>query len=306
MPVNDPMDRFHRLEEEVGLLKAAVSELHNEVKALREQQRVFRHPVEALLWQRGLPVIAHGDLSRTLLPPHCVPSAKERFYQLMRRYSFRLFLRDLIQFPEGTDLEALTRYCSMRTVRSYLQNLGQLGVVTLGSDRTYRLISKQISSFGSTLEWYVSEILQREFMAPALFNVRLQHTRYGGDYDVIALISGHLVYVEVKSSPPRGVELPAVTAFLNRLRDLQPQVAVFLVDTELRMKDKIVELFTEALGVDHEPSESHSVVRLIDEIFHIRHAVYLVNSRKGIYSNLRYCFRDFLRAGKNGSELLLP
>jgi hypothetical protein len=307
MQVIDPMDRLKHLETEVDVLRTTVSQLRDEVKALREQQRVFRHPVEALLWQRGLPILAHGDLSRTILPPHCSPSAMEHFCQLMRRYSFRLFLRDLIQFPEGIGLEALTRYCSMRTVRSYLQDLSQLGVVILGSDRSYRLISKPINSFGPTLEWYVCEILQREFMAPSLFNVRLQRTRYGGDYDVIALISGHLVYVEVKSSPPKGVELPAVAAFLNRLRDLQPQLAVFLVDTELRMKDKVVPLFAEALGVDHEPSESHEVVRLIDEIFHIRHGIYLANSRKGIYNNLRTCFRDFLRAeNKPGTFMRTP
>jgi Holliday junction resolvase-like predicted endonuclease len=184
----------------------------------------------------------------------------------------------------------------MRTVRAYLKDLAELGIVVFDGDRSYRLISKQISSFGPTLEWYVSEILQREFMAPALFNVRLQNTCHGGDYDVIALVGGHLVYVEVKSSPPRGVELPAVSAFLNRLGDLQPQMAVFLVDTELRMKDKIVELFSEAVAVDHEPAGLYEVERLVDEIFHIRHAVYLVNSRKGIYSNLRTCFRDFLHA----------
>jgi hypothetical protein len=299
MPSKDPLDRLKRLEGEMDQLKATVSELRDEVAALSEQQRAFRHPVEALLGQRGLPILAHGDVSRTLIPPHASPGAREHFYQLMRRYSFRLFLRDLIQFPEGTDITALTRYCSMRTVRSYLKDLAELGIVAFGRDRTYRLISKQISSFGSTLEWYVSEILQREFMAPALFNVRLQNTRYGGDYDVIALVSGHLVYVEVKSSPPRGVELPAVSAFLNRLGDLQPRLAVFLVDTELRMKDKIVELFAEALAADREPAEFFEVERLIDEIFHIRHAVYLVNSRKGIYSNLRTCFRDFLRAGDN-------
>ncbi len=137
------MDRFKRLEEEVGLLKTRVAELRHEVAALREQQRLFRHPVEALLWQRGLPILAHGDLSRTLLPPHCSPGAKEHFYQLMRRYSFRLFLRDLIQFPEGTGLEALTRYCSMRTVRSYLKNLAQLGIVALD-------VTEPIDSFRKT------------------------------------------------------------------------------------------------------------------------------------------------------------
>ena len=297
------MDRIERLEAEVGALKATVSELQSEVLALREGQRTARHPVEALLWQRGLPVMAHGDLSRTLLPPNLSPTGKERFYRLMRRYSFRLFLRDLIQFPEGADLKLLTRYCSLRTVRSYLKELTELGIVACDRERGYQLIPKQVSSFGSTLEWYVSEIFQREFIAPVLFTVRLEHTRYGGDYDVIAIVSGHLLYVEVKSSPPRGVELPSVSAFLKRLRDLQPQMAIFLVDTELRMKDKIAPLFSEALAAAHEPTQSHPVSRLINEIFHIRHGIYLVNSRKGIYSNLRYCIRDFLQTAKNAGEL---
>jgi hypothetical protein len=37
------------------------------------------------------------------------------------------------------------------------------------------------------------------------------------------------------------------------------------------------------------------VVRLVNELFHIRHGTYIVNSRKGIYTNLRTCFRDFFR-----------
>jgi hypothetical protein len=299
------MDRLKQLEAEVEAIRTTVSDLRNEVFALREEQRACRHPVEALLWQRGLPVIAQGELARTLIPPNLSSYGEEHFYQLMRRYSFRLFLRDLIQFPEGAELTVLTRYCSIRTVQSYLEDLAELGIVKFGRDRNYQLISHQVSSFGPTLEWYVSKVFQREFMAPVLFNVRLEHTRYGGDYDVVAIVSGRLVYVEVKSSPPRGVELQAVSAFLNRLRDLQPHVAIFLVDTELRMKDKIVPLFTEALGARGEPDESHPVSRLINEIFHIQHSIYLANSRKGITSNLRYCFRDFLRTGRKAGELTL-
>jgi hypothetical protein len=294
MQIKDPMDRLRQLETEVEALKGRISELETEVFALREEQRIFRHPVEGLLWQRGLPIIAHGDHSHTFLPSTLSPAKRESFYQLMRRYSFRLFLRDIIQFPENTDLTALTRYCSIKTVRSYLKSLAEMDMVTLGRDWSYRLVSTQISSFGPTLEWYVSEIFQREFMAPALFNVRLHNTQYGGDYDVMAIVSGHLVYVEVKSSPPRGVELQAVSAFLNRLRDLQPHLAIFLVDTELRMKDKIVPLFEEALGASEERSARRPVSRLINEIFHVNHSIYLVNSRKGIYTNLRTCFRDFL------------
>lgn len=288
------MDRLKQLEDDLGNLRTAISELENQVAVLHDALKTTRHPVETLLWQRGLPVMAQGDRSQTMLPREAGPAEEDHFYQLLRRYSFRLFLRDLIQFPEGTDLHLLTRYCSLRTVRSYLRELAELGVVRLGSDPGYHLIPQPVSSFGPTLEWYVSQIFLREFMAPVLFNVRLHHTQFGGDYDVITIVNGYLVYVEIKSSPPRGVELQAVSAFLNRLRDLQPDMALFLVDTELRMKDKIVPLFNEALGSnDHPP-----VLRLKNEIFHIRHAVYLVNSRKGIYTNLRYCVRDFVQAAR--------
>jgi hypothetical protein len=135
-------------------------------------------------------------------------------------------------------------------------------------------------------------------MAPALFNARLRLTLHGGDYDVISTVAGHLAYVEVKSSPPRGVELPAVSAFLNRMEDLGPEVAVFLVDTELRMRDKIVPLFAEALRQMGRSSREWPITRLMNEIFHIRHTIYLINSSKGIYSNLRVCLRAFLRKEK--------
>jgi hypothetical protein len=140
----------------------------------------------------------------------------------------------------------------------------------------------------------VSQIFRREFLAPSLFNIRVKNTLHGGDYDVLALMSGYLVYTEVKSSPPRGVEIQAVSAFLKRIEDLLPHTAFFLVDTELRMRDKIVPLFTEALSKrSGQRGAECCPVRLFDEIFHVGHGIYLINSRKGIYTNLRRCLRDF-------------
>lgn len=298
------MDRLEHLEKKLEALEARVSELSKEVAYLRREEALKKHPVEAFLAQRGLPVLAQGERVQLLLPPSATPEHQERFYGLLRRYSFRLFLRDLIQFPEGESLLALGRYCSLKAVRSYLKSLSELGVVEFEKEKRYRLVRSHIASFGPTLEWFVSEIFQREFLAPALFNVRLDQTLYGGDYDVVALLSGYLVYAEVKSSPPRGVEQPAVSAFMKRLEDLKPHVAFFLVDTELRMKDKIVLLFTEALKKQayksdaSENKEQPVVGRLVDEIFHIGHGIYLLNSRKGIYSNIRLCLRDYFGGSK--------
>jgi hypothetical protein len=286
------MDRFEILEKQIGELKAEVASLKREVQDLSERQEVNRHPIEMLLRQRGFPVLAHGDQSQLVFPPNISSSRLAFFYQLMRRYSFRLFMRDLIQLPEGDDPGLLTRYCSLKTVKSYLKTLSDIGIVSLAGSG-YSLL-KRVPSFGPTLEWFVCEIFQREFLAPALFNVRLQNTKYGGDYDVISIMAGYQVYVEVKSSPPRGVEHPAINAFLGRIRDLEPHVSILFVDTELRMRDKLVPLMAEGLASEGKTRPEWTVTRLVNEIFHVRHSIYLINSRKGVYSNLRTCFRDFL------------
>lgn len=284
-----------QLEQEVEALRKEVSRLQEEVKALHQARMAEKHPVEVLLWQRGLPVLDHGDRTQVLLPANPSFSQTDLFYRLMRRYSFRLFLRELLQIPEGREASFLSRYCSEKTAKTYLENLSDLDVVRLHPDGSYEVVKRHVVSFGPTLEWYVSEIFQKEFLAPALFNVRLRNTQYGGDYDVITLLGEVLVYGEVKSSPPRGIELPAVAAFLDRLQDLQPHMAVFLVDTELRMLDKMVPLFAEALEKQGHFPDQWPVIRLVNELFHIRHSIYIVNSRNGIYTNLRLCLRDFLR-----------
>ncbi|HBD06948.1 MAG TPA: hypothetical protein DCZ69_01685 [Syntrophobacteraceae bacterium] len=289
--------RWQRLEQEIEELKVQVAELQERLMRLGRTSSTVSNPVEVSLRQRGLPVLAHGDHTRLLLPSCSSPEPRTRWYELLRRYSFRLFVRDLLQVQEGSDLTALSRYCTVPTVRRYLRELQELGLVILSADGAYRLVPDQVTSFGPTLEWYVGQVLQREFLAPALFSVRLLNTQHGGDYDVIAVLDQRLLYVEAKSSPPRGVELPAVEAFLGRLEDLQPEVAVFLVDTELRMRDKIVELFQDALTHRFGPGSGSlwPVERLVEELFHIGHAIYLINSRKGIYTNIRLCMRDFRR-----------
>ncbi len=284
------MDRLELVERKITELTERVAVLERDIEILSSQ---VRHPVEKLLQQLGFPVLSHGGHSQLIFPRGLSGSMLGDFYRMMRRYSFRLFVRDLIQVPEGDDLARLTRYCSLRTVRTYLAILAQMGIVSL-TGRGYRLIRK-VPSFGPTLEWYVNEILRLEFLSPALFAVKLQNTKIGGDYDVISVIAGHLVYIEVKSSPPRGVEHQAVDAFLARLRDLSPSIALLFVDTELRMRDKLVPLIAEGLEREGKTGPYWEVLRLEDEIFHVRHAIYILNSRKGVYSNLRTCFRDFLR-----------
>lgn len=234
---------------------------------------------------------------------------------MMKRYSFRLVIRDMIKFHEGFSIENLTHYCSAKVVREYCDFLLGIGVIKKEGRERYRTVVSPLYSFGPTLEWFIAEMFREEFLSPALYNVSIKKTRSGGDYDVIASWNQRLVYVEVKSSPPRGIESGEVSTFFSRVEDLLPDIAILFNDTQLRMKDKLVVMVEEELRQRYgkESDTLYPVERLIEELFHVRHRLYIVNSKKEVVENFRICLRDYLRSfclpfssqgsGKSGETL---
>jgi len=247
------------------------------------------------LYRRGMKRYKELDRKDLMLP--CDPDQIDEYYRLMKRYSFRLVIRDIIKRRDGFRDQALTHFVSLNIVRSYIEKLCEWGIIERLCNDEYRLTSSSIRSFGLTLEWFTSEVLRREFGAETVWGVRFHGTKHGGDYDVIALMEGTLCYVEVKSSPPKHIEQREVEAFFNRMDDLLPQMALFMVDTELRMKDKLLPMFAEELERRHgtKTKEKHSVERMERELFRVDHQLYLINTKKDIETNLRACLRDHLK-----------
>jgi len=279
-------------------MEPSLKELIRSIRRLEERIARLEEKLigsQALLTEalaaRGLTVFAHNPVEKTLLPEGVDTVVETRFYQLLKRYSFRLYLRDAMKQREGFMPDELTRYCSLRTARAYGKALLELGLVEPKGELL--CFKRYQSSFGPTLEWLVAKLFEEEFLAPASYGVRFRGTRTGGDFDVIAWIDGNLVYTEVKSSPPKGIEVAEVRAFLKRSQDLKPEVSIFFVDTRLRMKDKIVVLFEQVLGED-------TLVRMRDELFRAGHSTFIVNANREIATNLRCCLRHFAsRAGQS-------
>lgn len=247
------------------------------------------------LSRRGMKSFKEVDREDLILPPG--REAVEDYYDLMRRYSFRLVLRDIIKRQDGFASRDLTRFSSLTVVRKYLKRLHEWGIIGRLRGHKYRLMSGVVKSFGLTLEWFTSEVLRREFGAETLWGIRFYGTRHGGDYDVIALMEGILCYAEVKSSPPKHIEQREVEAFFNRVEDLLPHMAIFMVDTELRMKDKLVPMFESELKRRYRrgAARKYPVERMERELFRVQHRVYLMNTKKDLETNLRACVRDYLR-----------
>jgi hypothetical protein len=270
----------------------ALNRLARQVRALRDQRSAetttaLQHALRrrGLVWKK---VLHEG----CLLPR--TTRGQDEWYRLLRHYSFRLFLRDVIKHRERFGVAELQRYCSAATARRYLQWLVTRRLVARAG-RQFRL-AVETASFGPTLEWFVAAVLQREYGIPSAWNVRLDAARGGGDYDVIGFQDGVCVYIETKSSPPRNIESRQIQAFLDRLETLRPQVAVFLNDTQLRMGDKIAVLFTTELRRRlGGRARRFPVERLSGELFVIGEHLFIANSDPDLAGNLGLCLARYFR-----------
>jgi hypothetical protein len=274
-------------------LQEQVRNLSAEVSALRDGRPQQLSELRGMLRRRGLDPYRENPVHHLLFPPTFSKEEKEQFYELFKRYSFRLFLREILNRRKGFRISEVVRFSSPETSRKYLHSLIDLNLVEPLDGRSYRLRPLLTSSLGPTLEWFMAEVLRKEFSCPALYGLRCKGTRYGGDYDVIGTMEGRLFYIEVKSSPPKNIEGDEVHEFLSRLQDVVPHLAFFFVDTELRLKDKIVPIFeAEQFAQRSQRNEpSLPIQRIADEIFFVPPRIYILSSKRSIPKNIATCFK---------------
>ncbi len=263
--------------------------LTREVRRLRSLVASLRMPLPAALRLRGFTVFSANPSDDLLVPAE---PFRDRYYRLMDRYSFRLFLRDVIKHQDGFSVDDVSRYATASVAARYLEFMRHAGLILIEQGR-YRYAGTRIRSFGETLEWYVAEVLRREFSGEVLWGVKFRKPHVGGDFDIIARLDTSLCYLEVKSSPPKQVFSSEIRAFLTRVIDLSPDIAVFLMDTELRMKDKIVPMFEEELGV--RPDLPAGPERIEKELFRIGGRIFIINAKGRIAGNLAKIFRWYFQ-----------
>lgn len=280
------MRDLEHLREEVRLLRTDLNALKG-----REPRKILE--LRGVLKRRGLDLFRQNPTQHLLFPPNFPAPRRDRFYELFQKYSFRLFLREILIRKGRFRIADVVRFSNVKTGRRYLRSLMDLGLAEPVARRGYRLRHLSPPSLGPTLEWFLAEILRKEFFCPAFYGLRCKGTRFGGDYDVLALVEGWLVYIEVKSSPPKNIEGSEIQAFLTRLQDLLPQIAFFFVDTELRLRDKIIPLFETELAARgvFPRGDFIPVEKIGDEIFLIPPRMYVLNSKRSIARNMAICFR---------------
>lgn len=269
-----------------------IESLKLEIKRLRKSLTELTPPLEVLLKRRGFKIYKKEPADDLLIPDS---KYKESYYEMLKKYSFRLFLREVIKKQKFFTVQDVTRYATADVTKEYVEYMYNIGLLEKLTDG-YRLSIGPIKSFGETLEWFIAEIFKNEFFVEAIWGLRFKRPEVGGDYDLIAKVDGSILYMEIKSSPPKQIYQNEISAFFDRVFDLYPDISIFFVDTELRMKDKIVLMFDEELKKRYK--EQVEIRRLEKELFEIWDKIFIMNAKDSIVANiekiLSYYFRRSL------------
>lgn len=253
--------------------------LRSEVRRLRSIISGLSPSLETMLKCRGFTVYKKEPGDDLIVPGKKYADA---FFEKLKKYSFRLFLRDVIKHQDSFSAEMVSRYATRRVSAQYIDFLVRAGIAE-PFDNRWRLKKRPVKSFGATLEWFVAGLIEREFQAETIWGVKFRRPDIGGDYDLIARVESLIIYMEIKSSPPKQIYDREIAAFLKRAEDLAPDMSVFFVDTELRMKDKIVPMFEDALQKRYK--EHIPVERIKKELFHVNRKIFIINAKGGIAAN---------------------
>ncbi len=231
-----------------------------------------------MLVRRGLrPRLARLDVP---FQPDLAGPAADRFAAKLGHYGFRLFLRGAILRRGAFSPGEATRYVAEPVARELAEWLVAEGLAVRTASGRYRL-AHPARSFGGTLEWWLSRELGRRLGIDAIAGVKSGARGSGGDLDVVAAVEGKIVYVELKSSPPKHITTGEVAAFLRRVRAVRPGVALFVMDTALRLSDRILPMFAAELG-EHAPSPR----RIVRETWALTPHLYAVNAKEDLIDNV--------------------
>lgn len=235
----------------------------------------------AMLVRRGLqPVKTVPDLP---FPQPIESPTADRLAEWLGHYAFRLFLRGAIQRGEGFLPRETTRYLAPKQSKDYADVLVDLGLAEKITRSRYRL-KWRARNFGGTLEWYVARELRLRFGFDTASGVKFHAGGVGGDLDVVAAAEGKLVYLELKSSPPKNLTRSEMAAFWERLNLLGPDLSLFVVDTALRLSDKVLPMLAEEFRRrgfnDTRPR------RVAGQVWALRPHVYAVNGSRDLMANI--------------------
>jgi hypothetical protein len=81
-----------------------------------------------MLRRRGLDLFRQNPIQHLFFPPALPPEEKQKFYELFKKYSFRLYLREILIRRGRFRVSEVVRFSTPETGKKYLQFLMEMGL----------------------------------------------------------------------------------------------------------------------------------------------------------------------------------
>lgn len=277
--------RLKRFEIELKNLKENLSKIIYFIDKNYGKEIIF-----SLLKERGFEVLEIKD-KRIIFPK----SAEyfEDYFKNLRSYYFRRILQDTIKKKEFSldFISKLKEKWGAKVVEKYLNRLIQYEIF---KKENSHFISnyKEIDNIGNTLEWYIGEVLKKEFSIPVLSNIEIKNIKEGGDFDIFFLLLGNLSYLEIKSSPPNNISIEEIENFIKRVVSVGTKVSILFIDTTLNIKRNIIDNMEFLL----KRVKRVFIGKMIRNGFYkVSKGLYVFNSKRSIEESIRIVIDDLLK-----------
>jgi len=249
--------------------------------------------VKISLWRRGYLVMESSPIERVIFPKEDI--FFEDYYQKLFHYRFRRLLSDILQIKseEKIDLNLLLTRWKWEEIEEFWNFLLKCDIISC-KDGIYFFNYPFVDNFGETLEWFIAELLKREFLIPVMWGIKLKEVKGGGDFDILGLLEGKFMYIECKTSPPNNVRLRDLWEFLRRREVLKPKVTIFFIDTTLKVERNIIDNISSLFSRRFSFKEELKVEKLKEGIYSLNNSLYIMQSKGDLVRNFQIIFRNFL------------
>jgi hypothetical protein len=277
--------RVKKLEIEILNLKENLSKIIYFIDKNYGKEIIF-----SLLKERGFKILELKD--KKLIFPEDEIFFNDYFKNL-RSYYFRRILQDTIKKKEFDDnfVNKLKKKWGEVVVERYLQKLLNYGILKK-SNSFYESKFKDIDNIGNTLEWYIGEILKREFSIPVVSNIEIKNLSDGGDFDIFFLLLGNLSYLEIKSSPPNNISIEELENFIKRINGVGTKVSILFIDTTLNIKRNIIDNMKFLLK---RYKREFLGIMIRNGFYKVSKGIYVFNSKRSIEESIRIVINDLIK-----------
>ncbi|MBC7194406.1 MAG: hypothetical protein H5U37_01930 [Caldisericia bacterium] len=244
----------------------------------------------SLLKERGFEVLEIKD-KKLILPEDKVYF--DEYFKNLKSYYFRRILQDTIKKKEFdlNFVEKLKEKWGEDVVEKYLQKLINYGILKR-VNFLYKSKFKDIDNIGNTLEWYIGEVLKKEFSIPVISNIEIKNLSEGGDFDIFFLLLGNLSYLEIKSSPPNNISIEELENFVKRVNAIGTRVSILFIDTTLNIKRNIIDNMKFLLK---RVKRDFSGKMIRNGFYKVSKGIYVFNSKRSIEESMRIVINDLIK-----------